>query len=112
MLFYKVGPDPQHWWGMRTTSQDDGAHWSMAQRLPAGILGPGKDKPGQLVDGSIVSPSSTELDQWRIHFERAADNANTWTSTAPIANPESIEAIQPSLLSWSDGDLQALGRTR
>ncbi|MEO8778205.1 MAG: sialidase family protein [Rhodanobacter sp.] len=112
MLFYKVGPDPQHWWGMRKTSQDDGAHWSAAQRLPDGVLGPIKDKPVQLADGSIVSPSSTELGRWRIHFERSEDGGRTWAIGAPIANPQAIEAIQPSLLPWSEGNLQAIGRTR
>lgn len=112
MLFYKVGPDPQHWWGMLKTSQDDGMHWSAARRLPDGVLGPIKDKPVQLADGSIVSPSSTELGHWRIHFERSVDKGRTWKTSEPIANPEAIEAIQPSLLPWSDGNLQAIGRTR
>lgn len=112
MLFYKVGPDPKHWWGVRKTSWDGGVHWSAAQRLPDGMLGPIKDKPVQLADGSIVSPSSTELGHWRIHFERSGDQGSTWTVGAPIANPQAIEAIQPSLLPWSDGNLQAIGRTR
>jgi predicted neuraminidase len=112
MLFYKVGPDPQHWWGMLKTSQDDGAHWSAARRLPDGVLGPIKDKPVQLADGSIVSPSSNELGHWRIHFERSIDNGRTWTLGAPVANPDAIEAIQPSLLAWGDNNLQAIGRTR
>jgi predicted neuraminidase len=112
MLFYKVGPDPKHWWGVRKTSWDGGVHWSAAQRLPDGVLGPIKDKPVQLADGSIVSPSSTELGHWRIHFERSGDQGSTWTVGAPVANPQAIEAIQPSLLPWSDGNLQAIGRTR
>jgi predicted neuraminidase len=112
MLFYKVGPDPQHWWGMLKTSQDDGAHWSVSRRLPHGVLGPIKDKPVQLADGSIVSPSSAELGHWRIHFERSDDHGRSWTPSTPIANPGAIEAIQPSLLAWNDGGLQAIGRTR
>jgi predicted neuraminidase len=111
MLFYKVGPDPAHWWGMLKTSRDDGAHWSAARRLPHDLLGPIKDKPVQLADGSIVSPSSTELGRWHIHFERSTDNGRTWTLSTPVANPV-IEAIQPSLFTWSDGSLQAIGRTR
>ncbi|MEP6898733.1 MAG: sialidase family protein [Rhodanobacter sp.] len=112
LLFYKVGPDPQHWWGMRKTSHDEGAHWSAAQRLPDGVLGPIKNKAVQLADGSIVSPSSTELGHWHLHFERSEDGGRTWTVGAPIANPQAIEAIQPSLLAWSGGNLQAIGRTR
>jgi predicted neuraminidase len=112
MVFYKVGPDPQHWWGMVKTSSDNGAHWSAAQALPKGVLGPIKDKPVQLADGSIVSPSSTELGRWRIHFERSIDEGRSWQSSLPIDNPHNIEAIQPSLLPWSNDKLQAIGRTK
>src|SRR5215212_1178771 len=48
MLFYKVGPTPQSWWGMLRTSSDGGKTWSAARRLPDGILGPIKNKPVQL----------------------------------------------------------------
>ena len=112
MLFYKVGPDPQHWRGMLKTSEDDGRHWSAAQALPAGFLGPIKDKPVQLADGSIVSPSSTELGRWTIHFELSSDGGKTWQHSRPVPNPDAIEAIQPSLLPWSEHRLQAIGRTK
>ena len=112
MLFYKVGPDPQHWRGMRTTSSDNGLHWSTVQALPSGLLGPIKDKPVQLADGSIVSPSSTELGRWTIHFELSKDGGATWQSSQAVPNPDGIEAIQPSLLPWRDGKLQAIGRTK
>src|SRR5262245_15261382 len=76
-LFYKVGPDPQRWWGMTRTSSDGGKTWSAAVRLPDGILGPVKNKPVRLSNGTILSPSSTEsTDQpslWRVHFERSTD---------------------------------------
>jgi len=55
-LFYKVGPSPQTWWGMFRTSQDGGRSWSDARRLPDGILGPIKNKPVRLSDGTILSP--------------------------------------------------------
>ena len=54
MLFYKVGPSPSTWWGMAMSSSDDGATWSAPQKLPDGILGPIKDKPVQLADGTMV----------------------------------------------------------
>jgi len=117
MLFYKVGPSPQTWWGMVRTSQDSGRTWSAARRLPEGILGPIKNKPVRLPDGSIVAGSSTEStdrpSRWRIHFERTTDAGRTWATSFPAAEGErGIEAIQPSILVHPDGRLQAVGRTR
>jgi predicted neuraminidase len=60
-LYYKVGPTPQTWWGMVRTSRDGGRTWSDARRLPDGILGPIKNKPVQLDDGTILAGSSAEV---------------------------------------------------
>ena len=117
-LFYKVGPTPRTWWGMRRSSRDGGQTWSEGERLSDGILGPIKNKPVRLADGTLLSPASTESDEspskWRVHFERSADAGKTWTvvrpSEAPGAKP--IDAIQPSILIHPKGRLQALGRTR
>ena len=117
-LFYKVGPSPRSWWGMVRTSRDGGRTWSAAERLPDGMLGPIKNKPVHLDDGSIVSPSSTESDDrpstWRIHFERSVDRGRSWTMARPPASSvaEEINAIQPSVLIHPGGRLQAVGRTR
>ncbi len=43
-LFYKVGPSPETWSGAYKTSVD-GNGWSAATYLPAGLLGPIKNKP-------------------------------------------------------------------
>ena len=69
LLFYKCGPEPSAWWGMLTTSADGGATWSEPRRLPEGIIGPVKNKPVELADGTIVCPSSTEDHGWRLHLE-------------------------------------------
>jgi len=113
-LFYKVGPNPREWWGMVMTSTDDGRTWSKPRRLPDGILGPIKNKPVELADGSWLSPSSTEKtqDQWSLHFERSSDGGKTWQASAPVESPEGIDAIQPSILFHKDGQLQAVARTR
>jgi predicted neuraminidase len=34
LLFYKVGPDPVHWWGMIRRSKDEGRTWSEPEKLP------------------------------------------------------------------------------
>jgi predicted neuraminidase len=117
-LFYKVGPSPQRWWGMVRSSSDDGASWDEGKRLAGDVLGPIKNKPVRLADGTIVSGSSTESPEtpsrWRIHFERSVDGGRTWEITRP---PEPtagkpIDAIQPAILTHADGRLQAVGRTR
>jgi len=113
LLFYKVGPKPAEWWGMMMTSDDDGKTWSAPRRLPDGILGPIKNKPVQLANGDLLCPSSTEGEGgWRVHFERTSDLGRTWQSTPPVNDGKEIGAIQPSILSYSGGKLQALGRTR
>ncbi len=100
LLFYKVGPSPSAWWGMLTTSADEGKTWSEPSRLPDGILGPIKNKPVQLPDGDILCGSSTEgAGGWRVHFERTADLGGTWTTTPPLNDGREIGAIQPSICS-------------
>ena len=112
LLFYKVGPSPDTWWGMLMTSNDAGRTWSMPRRLPEGILGPIKNKPIQLTNGDLLCPTSSEHDGWRVHFERSTDLGRTWTATAPINDGKLIGAIQPSILVHPDGRLQAIGRTQ
>jgi predicted neuraminidase len=112
MLFYKVGPSPSAWWGMLRTSDDAGKTWNDARRLPDGILGPIKNKPVQLTDGTILSPTSTENRGWQVHFERTTDGGKTWTATEPVNDGRTIGAIQPSILLLPENRLQAVGRTR
>ncbi len=117
LLFYKVGPSPQTWWGMLRSSADAGATWSAATRLPDGILGPIKNKPIQLADGTILCPSSAETEAkpsaWRVHFELTQDLGKTWATAAPSSPGEPpLDAIQPSILALGGDRLLALGRTR
>ena len=112
LLFFKVGPSPDAWWGMLMRSSDGGKTWSPPERLPDGILGPIKNKPVQLQNGDILAPSSSEHAGWRVHFERSSDLGKTWRATPPLNDGETIAAIQPSILRHKDGALQALGRTR
>jgi predicted neuraminidase len=114
MLFYKVGPSPQAWWGMLMTSTDDGHTWSEPRRLPEGVLGPIKNKPVELPGNTLLCPSSVEQtrdDGWAVHFESTSDFGRTWTVTSPVADPQQFNAIQPSILRHADGRLQALCRS-
>jgi predicted neuraminidase len=111
MLYYKVGPSPKEWWGEFKTSSDNGYTWSKAQKLPANLLGPIKNKPIQLSDGTLLSGSSTENDGWRVHIERSIDGGKTWTFIGPLNDPQKIGAIQPTLLTYADGRIQLLCRT-
>ncbi|SVA69171.1 uncharacterized protein METZ01_LOCUS122025, partial [marine metagenome] len=119
MLFYKAGLNPRDWWGALITSDDDGKTWSKSRRLGTddslpeanrNLLGPVKNKPIQLNDGTILCPTSTENDGWKIHFEVTRDLGKTWKVIGPIDGK--FNAIQPSILTYSDGRLQVLCRTK
>jgi len=111
-LFYKVGPSPRDWWGMITTTSDAGKSWSTPRRLPAGILGPIKNKPVLLSNGALLSGSSTENDHWRVHLELSLDLGQTWTKTASLGDVEKFEVIQPTILNHGKGLLQILCRSK
>lgn len=113
-LFYKVGPSPQEWWGLYMTSDDDGKTWSKPQQLPDGILGPIKNQPIQLADGTLLSPSSeeTKSGEWTIHLEYSSDSAKTWTKSKKLNHPDEFGAIQPVLFNYGNGKLQMLSRTK
>lgn len=112
LLFYKVGPTPSTWWGMLRTSSDGGKSWSAASRIPGECVGPIKNKPVQLPNGDILSPSSSEHDGWRVHFERSRDLGKTWDMIGPVNDGKAVSAIQPSILFLGGDNLLALGRTR
>lgn len=115
MLFYKAGPSPSTWWGMLTTSSDQGQTWDVPRRLPEGILGPIKNKPIQLVDGTIICPTSNEdpkTDLWQVHMEFTSDLGKTWKRTPPLHDGKTFGAIQPSILKLGENQLMAVGRSR
>jgi alpha-L-fucosidase len=113
LLFYKVGPNPREWWGMVKSSADGGRTWSAARRLPPGILGPIKNKPVQLANGTILAPSSVEEEagRWRAHLEKSTDLGKTW-QWIPVDTTSALDVIQPSILTYSGGRLQVLCRSK
>ncbi|WP_257668580.1 sialidase family protein [Parapedobacter tibetensis] len=123
MLFYKVGPSPQTWWGMVVTSDDNGVTWSAPRKLGEDskighLLGPIKNKPIQLTDGTIINPTSIEYPRegkeqdWRVYFEISKDKGQTWEVVSPINDGVEFDAIQPSILTYADGRMQVICRTR
>ncbi len=111
-LYYKVGPNPREWWGMVVTSADEGQSWSAPQKLAENILGPIKNKPISLPSGVILSPSSVETtsDQWHVHIERSMDGGKSWEKI-PIDPTNPAKVIQPTLLQYPHGRIQALLRS-
>lgn len=98
MLFFKVGASPDTWWGEVMTSTDDGRTWHDRQRLPDGGIGPVKNKPIELADGTLVCPSSDEASGWTVHLETTRDAGQHWTKIGPLNDGKKIRAIQPTLL--------------
>jgi predicted neuraminidase len=112
-LFYKVIDPDIGFIGRLKTSTDGGHTWSDAQPVGDGLMGAVKNKPIQLANGTILSPSSTEDEYgWRVHIERSTDGGVSWELIGPI-NPETaIGAIQPTLMTYPDGRIQMYCRTR
>src|SRR5689334_17359498 len=102
VLFYKVGPSPDTWWGLVRTSTDEGKTWSSAIKLPDGILGPIRAKPIELSKGTMLAGSSTENDGWIVHMERYAGDwsaaslgsSAAWQKSAPVNTASEFGAIQ------------------
>jgi len=112
LLFYKVGPNPVQWWGMMTTSHDNGKSWSHPQRLPDGIIGPVKNKPVMLKNGTLLSPSSIEGERWNIQIEMTSDTGKIWKRIPVDRGSDDFDAIQPSVLIHGEKHLQILCRSR
>lgn len=113
LLFYKAGPSPRDWWGLMKYSTDKGRTWSKAEKLPEGILGPIKNKPVQLANGTLLHPSSTESKdekQWHIHVELSDSTGHNWRKVA--INCDTFGVIQPSALFHPGNRLQLVCRSR
>jgi predicted neuraminidase len=112
LLFYKVGPSPEEWSGMLTTSTNAGRTWTSPKRLPDGFIGPVRNKPMELPDGSLLCGASVEQGGWRVHMERASNFGERWEKTRPLNDPAEVSAIQPTILSHENSSLQILCRTK
>lgn len=89
-LFYKIGPSVPAWTGVSLTSQDGGRSWSAPVMLPAGLIGPAKNKPITLSNGDILCGTSSETwRSWVCWVEASSDGGRTWTRRGPIVAPGS-----------------------
>lgn len=99
-LYYKFGLSPKTWNGAKLSSVDGGRTWSGKEYLPAGLLGPIKNKPYVMTDGTIISGTSVESDYaWSVWVERSTDNGYSWTKHGPIVYPDEAHGIiQPAVV--------------
>ena len=113
-LFYKAGPNPMSWSGYVRRSGDGGRTWEKTEQLPAGLLGPIKNKPIQRADGAILAGTSVESHKaWACWLERSGDGGKTWRRFGPISvagRPYGI--IQPTLFETRAKTIVALCRSR
>ncbi|MCC6511488.1 MAG: exo-alpha-sialidase [Pirellulaceae bacterium] len=109
-LYFKVGPAPNNWWGEVITSSDDGRTWGNRQKLPNNGIGPVKNKPVQLADGTLLCPSSDEADGWTVHMESTSDAGKTWMKVGPLNDGKKIRAIQPTIVQLGGDKLGMLCR--
>ncbi len=111
ILYYKVGVNPREWWGMYKISNDLGKTWSAAKEIPGKLLGPIKNKPQRMPDGSILYPTSIETkDAWTIYVETSDQDMNNWGKTKIDNN--GFNAIQPTILFHEQGVIQLLCRSK
>ncbi len=111
ILYYKVGPSPQEWWGMYKVSANEGKSWSENTKIPGGLLGPIKNKPVKLPDGTLLYPTSFETPKaWNIYVEKSNQDLTNWRKVQ-IDN-SNINAIQPTILFHEGNKIQMLCRSR
>jgi predicted neuraminidase len=112
LLFYKVGPSPENWWGLVTTSDNQGITWSDSTPLPKNYYGPIRNKPVELPEGVLLCGSSTESAGWRVHMEWMRSPGKDFGRTGPLNNAREVAAIQPTILVHRPNQLQILCRTK
>ena len=111
VLYYKVGKDPRSWWGMYKISKNEGKTWSGASQIPDSLLGPIKNKPESIKNGTILYPTSIETRQsWNVYLESSDQKLKHWEKTNIDNN--GINAIQPTILFHENGKIQMLCRTK
>ncbi len=117
-LYFKTGSSPVAWRTWMMVSRDEGVTWSPAQ--PVGDssrppLGPVKNKPIVLSDGTWLAPNSIETDdRWDALVDRSTDEGLTWQCGEPVpldhAKFPGLGVIQPTLWESEPGHVHMLLR--
>ena len=118
-LYFKVGPVPHQWRTWTMTSEDDGASWSEPREVApveAPTLGPSKNKPIVLQDGTWIAPNSTTVDgYWEVFVDRSVDHGATWSRGGIIELDHEKcfgkGVIQPTLWESKPGMVHMLTRS-
>jgi predicted neuraminidase len=105
-LFYKAGPSVPAWTGLYIKSLDEGRTWPAPVALPAGLLGPAKNKPIVLSNGDILCGTSSETwRSWACWVEISGDGGETWSKHGPVVAPghpryPRADADEPISATW------------
>ncbi|MCI0381515.1 MAG: exo-alpha-sialidase [Chlamydiae bacterium] len=113
LLFYKAGKNPQQWSGFLKRSCDEGINWSEEKSFPAGVIGPVKNKPLLLQDGTLLCGSSIESwMRWGCWIDITSDNCQSWSKSTPInVKSQLFGIIQPTIFFAENGLLKLLARS-
>jgi predicted neuraminidase len=112
VLFYKVGPSPEKWEGLITTSDNQGVSWVDSKPLPKNYYGPIRNKPVELPEALLLCGSSTESAGWRVQMEWMRSPGKDFGRTAPLNEAREVAAIQPTILVHRPDQIQILCRTK
>ncbi len=120
LLFYRVGPDPRRTVSFLKRSQDGGMHWSEEEILPAGIVGPTKNKPILTENGMLLCPSSVSAGEPQDRFKATAcwiemteDQGKHWKKIGPLElSDRKFGVIEPALFYDKEGHLKMYCRDR
>ncbi|MGQ9515121.1 MAG: sialidase family protein [Thermoproteota archaeon] len=110
-LFYKVGFSPESWSGVYMISNNNGIDWSKPHYLPAGLIGPIKNKPITMSNGEVICGSSVEsYKAWACWVE--ITRCQKWRKFGPIYYEGINEGvIQPSVIELLNGHLRMFMRS-
>ena len=112
-LFYRRGVNVPGWTSLVVRSTDGGWTYGLPEKLPAGYMGPIKNKPVRMSNGEWLCGSSVEP-EWACRMEVYAPATNQWLSSASVAVPELPDGkglIQPGVWESEPGHIHALMRS-